>query len=398
MLMATTGARWSGATITRSPLSRVRCEKPMVGRSLGGAECWGVSVTVGHCCIIRLVGNRATPPLLPRGQLLAISVYWFGINALWGGYEIFGQWKVQELVGIETRGQTIGLVEFLAALVAIVVQPTVGSISDYLQSRWGRRKPFIFIGGLLDVVAIFGLATSQTLLALTAFLLMLSFTSNFAQGPFQGYVPDLVPDRQVNNASALVGLMRLMGVIVGAAIVSTGAATGDYGGPLIVIGLIEAALAIVTVLTVREGPAAKPRDGKSWSRIAREAWGMDALRERSFVFMTLTRLMFLAGPSIFVNLSLYLHGRVDGAERLHPPDVADAWDLDDRRRNGRRHAQLSVGGTAPRPEDRRLGGGGDLCRRHRVHSPSSRAHTRPLRVSSCSGSARAHTSPSTGRS
>jgi MFS family permease len=32
---------------------------------------------------------------------------------------------------------------------------------------------------------------------------------------------------------------------------------------------------------------------------------MDALRERSFVFMTLTRLMFLAGPSIFVNLSLY---------------------------------------------------------------------------------------------
>ena len=29
--------------------------------------------------------------LLPRGQLLAISVYWFGINMLWGGYEIFGQ-------------------------------------------------------------------------------------------------------------------------------------------------------------------------------------------------------------------------------------------------------------------------------------------------------------------
>ena len=44
--------------------------------------------------------SEATPlslPIapLPIAQLLAISVYWFGINALWGGYEIFGQWKVR---------------------------------------------------------------------------------------------------------------------------------------------------------------------------------------------------------------------------------------------------------------------------------------------------------------
>lgn len=244
-------------------------------------------------------------PLLPRGQLLAISTYWFGINALWGGYEIFGQWKVERLVGVETRGETIGYVEFGAALVAVLVQPTIGTISDYLTTRWGRRKPFIFIGGLLDVVAIFGLATSQSLIALAAFLLLLSFSSNLAQGPFQGYVPDLVPERQVNIASALIGLMRLTGVIAGAALVSSGASTNDYATPLIVIGVIEGALALLTVATVREGPRGKPREGRSWSQIAREAWGTDALRERSFIFMTLTRLLFLAGPAIFVNLSFY---------------------------------------------------------------------------------------------
>ena len=244
-------------------------------------------------------------PLLPRGQLLAISVYWLGISAMWGGYEIFGQQKVEALVGIETRGQTLGYLEFAAALVSILVQPTIGTISDYLQSRWGRRKPFIFIGALLDVVFIFGIATSQSLLSLAAFLLLLAFSSNFAQGPFQGYVPDLVADRQVNTASALIGTMRLFGLIIGAALVSTGAATGDYGLPLIIIGVIEAALALVTVATVREGPNARPRAGKSWFSIAREAWGTDALRERGFVFMTLTRLLFLMGPSVFVNLSLY---------------------------------------------------------------------------------------------
>jgi len=244
-------------------------------------------------------------PLLPRGQLLALSVYWFGINALWGGYEIFGQWKVERLVGVETRGVTMGYLEMGAAIVSILVQPTVGSISDYLKSRWGRRKPFILIGGLLDVVFIYGIATSQSLLALAAFLLLLSFSSNFAQGPFQGYVPDLVPQRQVNVASALVGLMRLLGVVTGAALVSTGAVTNDYAMPLMAIGLIEVTLAIVTVVTVREGPVAKPRGGRSWVQIAMEAWGTDALRERAFVFMTLTRLLFLMGPAVFVNLSFY---------------------------------------------------------------------------------------------
>ncbi len=57
-------------------------------------------------------------PLLPRGQLLAISVYWFGISVMWGGYEIFGQQKVESLVGVPTRGQTMGFLEFGAAIVS----------------------------------------------------------------------------------------------------------------------------------------------------------------------------------------------------------------------------------------------------------------------------------------
>jgi MFS family permease len=244
-------------------------------------------------------------PLLPRGQLLAISVYWLGISAIWGGYEIFGQQKVESFVGTATRGVTMGYLEFAAAIVSILVQPMIGTMSDYLQSRWGRRKPFIFVGALLDVVFIYGVATSQSLMALAAFLLLLAFSSNFAQGPFQGYVPDLVAEKQVNTASALIGTMRLMGLIIGAGLVSSGSATGDYAAPLIAIAIFEAVLAMITVVFVREGPAARPREGKSWLKVALEAWGTDALRERGFIFMTLTRLLFLMGPSVFVNLSLF---------------------------------------------------------------------------------------------
>ena len=75
----------------------------------------------------------------------------------------------------------------------MVVQPTIGSISDYTISRWGRRKPYILIGSMLDVAFLVGIASSQDLLAIAAFVALLQFSSNFAQGPFQGYVPDLVP-------------------------------------------------------------------------------------------------------------------------------------------------------------------------------------------------------------
>ena len=90
---------------------------------------------------------------------------------------------------------------------AIIVQPTIGMISDYTVTRWGRRKPYIVIGATLDVVFLIGLALSQTYLMILVFLVLLQFSSNFAQGPFQGYVPDLVPAKQVATASGLMGVM-----------------------------------------------------------------------------------------------------------------------------------------------------------------------------------------------
>ena len=55
----------------------------------------------------------------------------------------------------------------------------------------------------LDVLFLWGVATSNALPAIAAFVSLLQFSSNFAQGPFQGYVPDLVPAKQVGLASGL---------------------------------------------------------------------------------------------------------------------------------------------------------------------------------------------------
>ena len=103
--------------------------------------------------------------------------------------------------------------ETIPVLFAVAVQPTVATISDYTISRWGRRKPYIFIGALLDVVFLYGFASSNEILVMFAFIMLLQFSSNFAQGPFQGYVPDLVPREQVGLASGLMGVMIVIGQV-----------------------------------------------------------------------------------------------------------------------------------------------------------------------------------------
>jgi MFS family permease len=249
---------------------------------------------------------------LPIAQLYQISLYWLGINAIWGGLNIALQEIVPPLAPAGEAGRALAALDIFAVLIAVGVQPTVGSISDYTISRWGRRKPYIAIGSVLDVVFLIGIATSQSYLSVFAFVLLLQFSSNFAQGPFQGYIPDLVPAPQVSLASALVGVMSILGVVGGTLVISTGYVLHSFTLPIIALGLIELATAIGTVLWVREGRAPKDRAGRSWWSVAREAWGLDVLRERSFLWLVGSRLFVLAGIAVLSKLAVFYLTRTMG--------------------------------------------------------------------------------------
>jgi MFS family permease len=266
---------------------------------------------------------RGRPMLgLPFAHLARISAYWLGLTAIDAGVNLvvqnrilFENWVPELLVG-----RTLFLVGVGGAIVGIIIQPTVGAISDYTVSRWGRRKPWIVIGSLLDVVFLLGIAYSNSIVAIAAFVILLSFSTNIARGPFQGYVPDLVPSKQVGLASAMVGLMQILGNVVGFGIASLAAsltaaertaAAAEGRTPADYLPLALVAIAVVELVTmlsvvrrVGEGLPPKPRNGKSWWQIAREAWATDILKERSYVYLVVSRLFFLMGGGILVNLAL----------------------------------------------------------------------------------------------
>ncbi len=261
---------------------------------------------------------------LPLAQLLNLSVYWAGLNAVWAGlgFVVYPA-RLSETYGPGLAPTYVLLFETIPVLFAVLVQPTVATISDYTISRWGRRKPYILIGAVLDVVFLWGFAASNELMVMFAFIMLLQFSANFAQGPFQGYVPDLVPKEQVGLASGLMGVMIVIGQVAGAGIAAVGLmalkaspfaqGTPEAGGfaqqvflmPTIGLAAIEVVTMVPLVLFVREGRSAPSREGRSWPQIALSAWGTDILRERNYVWLLVSRLFFLMAPTLPLSLGVF---------------------------------------------------------------------------------------------
>jgi MFS family permease len=120
-------------------------------------------------------------------------------------------------------------------------------------------------------------------------------------------VPDLVADAQVGMASAMVGMMQIIGNITGYALVSLAAVLENRALAIGAVAVVELVTMVSVVMGVGKGQEPKPREGKSWLAIARETWGTDILQERSYVWLVVSRLFFLtAGGILFAYVVVYL--------------------------------------------------------------------------------------------
>src|SRR4051794_22034689 len=257
--------------------------------------------------------ERPTIPL-PTSALVRISMFWLGLTSIDAvvGAAIQSRIKFEHLVAAGPEGTSLAFVGALQFIFSVAIQPTVGSISDYASTRWGRRKPFIVGGALFDALFLVGIASSNTLLAIAAFATLLALSTNVARGPFQGYVPDLVPDKQVGTASSMVGLMQVLGNVLGFGLAAIADIQGNVGLAIFAIASVEVATMLSVVLRVPNGPPAKPRNGRSWASIAKETWLTDILRERSYVWLLASRLFILMGGAALLNFVKFYLADVHG--------------------------------------------------------------------------------------
>ncbi len=256
--------------------------------------------------------DRRPTQRLSNGQLFQISAYWFALNAIWGGFEIFQQKRTVQLLGDEAP-LALGPMEILALPIAALTMPMMGSISDYTTTRWGRRKPFILVGSAATSIALFGLALAPSFPLLVLFFIVLQFTANAARGPFAGLVPDLVPEEQVGIASGLMGLMITLGLVGGYLLMMSGYLLDEnFAIPMMALGVFVALAGLASWVWIPNGPPGKPRGERTLPRIALETFGTDILRQRSYVFLLGSRFFILMATGFFMNLNILYVERTYG--------------------------------------------------------------------------------------
>ena len=191
-------------------------------------------------------------------ELLVLNTYWLGLSFMWNGLHVIILPAVLlNYVPAELKNTALGMLTFTGLIIAMLVQPLSGALSDRWVSRWGRRRPLILLGTLGDFIflAILGWAGGLPWLALG--YIGLQFSSNMAHGPMQGLMPDQLPPEQLGAGSGFKNLIDMLGMVVSSLFLGRlfDPTAARPSLPLAVIIGVLAAGAAVTLIGVREKAA-----------------------------------------------------------------------------------------------------------------------------------------------
>ena len=127
----------------------------------------------------------------------------------------------------EFKNTYLAILGISGLLMAAMVQPTIGRISDRTQSAVGRRVPFIISGAVFSAIGLVGIRLAPNFGVLFAVWIFIQANVNIAYGPGLALIRDCVPLNRIGMASS----MKIMSDAAGGAVMIavTGALIGNTG-------------------------------------------------------------------------------------------------------------------------------------------------------------------------
>ena len=165
--------------------------------------------------IVSPYGNRA----LTLWEHIVISGFWFASNFQWGAIlVILIPGDMRALAG-DHLAQWTGAVIGIGAIPALLVPLIAGPMSDRCMRKEGRRKPYIAVGALINMIGLVLMAVSAvSLKSVVAYLFsyaVVQIGNNIASGAYMGVIPDVVPESEHGKASGFMALMSQLGTLIG---------------------------------------------------------------------------------------------------------------------------------------------------------------------------------------
>ena len=216
-------------------------------------------------------------------QILNMSFGFFGIQF---GFALQNAnvSRIFQTLGAEI--DKIGILWIAAPITGLLVQPIIGYLSDRTwHPRWGRRRPFFFIGAVLASLALFLMPQATALWMAATLLWVLDASINISMEPFRAFVGDKLPSSQRTTGFATQTFFIGLGAVIASLLpyfftnflhISNIAPEGQIGDSVkysFYIGAIVFLASVLwTVLTTDEFPPENM-----------ETWAEEKLRTKGFV-------------------------------------------------------------------------------------------------------------------
>lgn len=185
-----------------------------------------------------------------------VGLAFLSISAFWQMYDSIVPLILQNTFHLNES--VIGAIMAIDNVLAVFLLPIIGTLSDKVDTKWGKRTPFIVLGTIAAVVLMMLLpyADKQRMLGLFVVALALTLIAMaMYRSPAVALMPDLTPKPLRSGANAVINLMGAVGGIYSLGLIRFLVKEEDnpsYLPVFIGVALIMIVAVIVLVVTTNE--------------------------------------------------------------------------------------------------------------------------------------------------
>jgi len=123
------------------------------------------------------------PRRMPVAEMVWLGLYWFAMSFHWGALiTVVIPAEVLRFVPESQKGTYLGLLFASGAVMAMVISPISGALSDRSTLPMGRRRPFVIAGVLVNCAGLLVMRHPGTYAGYVAGLMIVQTATNFAGG------------------------------------------------------------------------------------------------------------------------------------------------------------------------------------------------------------------------
>lgn len=168
-----------------------------------------------------------------------------------------------KIINIDPKNYTytFGLCSALGTAFAIIAPPLGGALGDHTKLKFGRRRTWIFLGGVVGAIGMLMMGFSKTITPLIIGWIIVQFFYNIATASFAGLMPDQVPEEKRASYSGLVGIAQPLGVFFG--MILSSLLNAKYPTILwVILAFIGIIGPVITCVLINDTPAADTAKNK----------------------------------------------------------------------------------------------------------------------------------------